>query len=203
MLTLRPKHWIRQSFTRPLKRLLNKTLVHSKARQGHSFKVHFGCGQDYLEGYVNVDTSAASRADIVADDLDFFPPCSLTVIETYHVFEHFDLIEARYILRRWHTLLGDGGQLVLELPNLDVCIAELGKHFNQEGYDLAMAGIFSYPPFVHQYGEPMTHKWGWTPATLAAELYAAGFSHVEERPVKQTWRKGAEFNRDMQIVAIK
>jgi SAM-dependent methyltransferase len=187
----------------PLRGLKRKRSIRMRARRGELFKVHYGCGDEYIDGYLNIDSSATSQADIVASNLNFFPQGSIAVIESYHVFEHFDLLESQDTLKRWHALLCPGGELLLELPNLAVCIAEIGKHFNDEGYDLAMAGIFSYPPLVRQFGEPMIHKWGWTPETLTSALYAAGFSQVQQRPVKQNWRSGTEFDRDMQIVGIK
>lgn len=119
------------------------------------------------------------------------------------MFEHFDYLEVLELLRDWRRILKPRGSLVLELPNLAVCIREIGKHFDEQGYDLAMAGIFSYPPFVRKYGMPMIHKWGWTPESLSGALRESGFSDVQQQPVKQTWRLAAAFGRDMQIVGIK
>lgn len=185
------------------RQMVQKRRVLKLAEKSEDLRIHFGCGPDYLEGYINVDIDPNTKADLHAQSLSFLPDSSVTTIECYHVFEHFDLIEAHETLLEWHRIIRPEGTVILELPNLEVCAREIGKHFDDQGYDLAMAGIFSYPPFVREFGMPMIHKWGWTPATLTAALLNAGFTRAWEQSVKQTWRVASAFNRDMQIVGQK
>lgn len=186
-----------------LTRQLRKRKVLRDIHSGNAPKIHFGCGPEHFDGYLNVDIAPDAESDLHVDTLSFLPDASVERIECYHVFEHFDYFEAKATLIDWLRILKEEGELVLELPNLAVCATELGKHFNDDGDDLAMMGIFSSPHLVRQYGEPMLHKWGWTPETLTDELLNCGFSRVEQRPVKQTWRLGTQFNRDMQLLATK
>jgi len=168
-------------------------------------KLHLGCGSDYLPGYVNLDVNPNVRADLHmrVEDLCFFPPDIVDAMESYHFFEHLSPQDARAALKEWFRILKPGGVVVLELPNLEVCIREMGKHFDQNGIDLAMVGIYGYAPDIVEGGVWQMHKWGWTPETLRSELEAVGFSHVARHPIRQTWRPAAQFNRDMQIRAIK
>ena len=124
-------------------------------------------------------------------------------IESYHFFEHLDHEQARKTLKEWFRILKPGGSIIVELPNLARCIEEINKHFNRQNIDLAMAGIFGYPPDVMREGVGQIHKWGWTPETLGSELSDVEFVDVQLHPIKQTRRPAANFGRDMQIRAVK
>jgi SAM-dependent methyltransferase len=173
---------------------------------GKPLKIHLGCGKDHFPGYVNIDAYPDSKADLIMDskNLELFPDNCAEVIESYHFFEHLQLHEARESLKEWLRILQPGGLVIIELPNLAVCAKEIGIHFNpKDGVDLAMAGMFSYPTLVKEQGYGMIHKWGWTPETLGIEMSAAGFVNVQQHPIKQTWRLGTDWNRDMQLRAFK
>ncbi|OKH20156.1 hypothetical protein NIES593_19915 [Hydrococcus rivularis NIES-593] len=201
---LKPKNWlIKNKFIFQLyqRDRLKKILDSRKP-----LKIHLGCGDDYFPGYVNIDAYPESKADLIMDskNLTLFPDNCAEIIESYHFFEHLQLHEARESLKEWFRILQPGGTVVIELPNLAVCAQEIGKHFNpKDGVDLAMAGIFSYPALVAEQGYGMMHKWGWTPETLGAELSAVGFVEVRQHPIKQTWRLGTSWNRDMQMRGVK
>lgn len=201
---LKPKSWlIKNKFIFQLyqRDRLKKILDSRKP-----LKIHLGCGDDYFPGYVNIDAYPESKADLIMDskNLTLFPDNCAEIIESYHFFEHLQLHEARESLKEWFRILQPGGTVVIELPNLAVCAQEIGKHFNpKDGVDLAMAGIFSYPALVAEQGYGMMHKWGWTPETLGAELSAVGFVEVRQHPIKQTWRLGTSWNRDMQMRGVK
>lgn len=171
-----------------------------QAQQG-PLRLHLGCGPDRREGWVNVDVNPKFNPDLVAHahDLPMLPDSSCSDIESCHLFEHLTLTQARAALREWRRLIMPGGQLHLELPNLERCLALVGTEMN--GFDLGMISLFGYPPEIDEQGEPQLHKWGWTPETLAEELYKAGFQNVEQVPITQTHRPAAKFDRDMRLVA--
>jgi carbamoyltransferase len=87
-------------------------------------RLHLGCGEQYLEGYVNIDYPPADhnvmdvKADYFADvtRLDF-PPNSVDEIRLHHVFEHFPRVTALALLIRWHRWLKIGGLLYIETPD--------------------------------------------------------------------------------------
>ncbi|MCB9913721.1 MAG: hypothetical protein H6828_01070 [Planctomycetes bacterium] len=164
-------------------------------------RLHLGCGPDRRAGWTNVDVNPAFAPDLVAPAhaLPMLDDASCAVIESCHLFEHLTQSQARAALREWRRLLAPGGELRLELPNLERCIALIGTEM--DGHDLGLISLFGYPPEVDEQGEPQLHKWGWTPTTLAAELRAAGFEDVRQEPITQTFRKAAAYDRDMRLVA--
>lgn len=183
-----------------LKRKLNILYRHTKQAQ-----LHVGCGDDYLSGFINVDVDPCSRADLILgeDDYSIIPTSSVERIESYHFLEHLTYAQARRYLRHFFRVLKPGGSTVIEMPNLAICIENIGKHYDPKGIDLAMVGIYGYPPDIEKYGVPLMHKWGWTKEALVDELSLLGFENVVSQPVKQSGRAAAAFGRDMSIVATK
>jgi|CXWL01.1.fsa_nt_gi glycosyltransferase involved in cell wall biosynthesis len=168
-------------------------------------RLHLGCGLEKREGWVNVDARAEASPDVVArvHELPMFDSGSVDTIEACHLFEHLPVHEARAALAEWARVLRDGGELLLELPNFDACVASLGHAEDSHGYDLAMVGIYGWPPHIEKYGPEMEHRWGWSPTSLAMELRTHGFSGIEQVPIAQAWRPAACIGRDFRIRAVK
>jgi predicted SAM-dependent methyltransferase len=81
-------------------------------------KVHLGCGNKYLEGYLNIDLPSSEhtimdvKADMYADIRTVqFPENSIDEVRLHHLFEHFNRAEALKLLSRWRTWLKVGGIL--------------------------------------------------------------------------------------------
>lgn len=92
---------------------------------GRPLRLHLGCGENHLDGYVNIDhppdqhAVMTPRADIFADIKTLrFPDNCLDEIRLHHVFEHFNRVEALGLLIRWHRWLRVGGVLHIETPDL-------------------------------------------------------------------------------------
>jgi len=91
-------------------------------------KLHIGCGEKYLPGYVNIDyppsehTVMKVKADVYQDlrTLDY-PENSAAEIRSHHLFEHFPRAEALKILLRWRKWLKPDGLLVIETPDFAAC----------------------------------------------------------------------------------
>src|SRR5579872_6817054 len=90
-----------------------------------SVRVHLGCGESYLRGYINIDfpssehtVQSKSVADVYADiTMLAFPPQSLDEIRLHHLFEHFNRQTALSLLCSWHQALKVGGLLYIETPD--------------------------------------------------------------------------------------
>ena len=94
-------------------------------RTGQSVRLHLGCGQMHLDGYINVDYPASehnvmhpavdAEADITKDLL--FPRFSVDEIRSHHVVEHFSRVIALAQLVKWHFWLKIDGVLIIETPD--------------------------------------------------------------------------------------
>ncbi len=88
-------------------------------------KLHLGCGQRYLKGYVNIDFPLSSHtaqtnsvADLSADIITLsYPAESLDEVRLHHVFEHFPRPVACGLLACWYSWLKPGAVLHIEVPD--------------------------------------------------------------------------------------
>jgi len=92
---------------------------------GTPLRLHLGCGEQHMDGYVNIDYPQENhnvqtpKADFEADILALdFPSDSVDEIRLHHVFEHFPRVRACGLLIRWREWLRPGGRLLIETPDL-------------------------------------------------------------------------------------
>lgn len=89
-------------------------------------KLHLGCGQKYLKGYLNIDFPLSkhsiqnkSVADKHINLLKLnYPEDSIEEIRLHHVFEHFTRPIACALISIWYLWLKPGGILRIEVPDL-------------------------------------------------------------------------------------
>ena len=79
-------------------------------------KLNLGCGSERMDGYVNIDISPNSKADLLHDLNEPFPLPDNSVREIYssHVFEH--LTDFPKIINECHRVLKTGGILFFIVP---------------------------------------------------------------------------------------
>ena len=90
-------------------------------------KLHLGCGENHINGYINIDypssehtVQTTSGADVFADIVTLrLPRESIDEIRSHHVFEHFDRQTALALLCNWHHALKNGGTLIIETPDFE------------------------------------------------------------------------------------
>jgi len=165
-----------------------------------SMKLHLGCGQRYLDGYVNIDfppsehtVQIESVADRHADLLDLaYPAGGIDEIRLHHVFEHFARHTACALVASWQSWLKDGGRLRIEVP------------------DLVLTGLAAFNPFASLRRRCVAerHLFGSHEAEWAAhrEAYSAGqlrrlmqsYGFAVERMARNSWR--GTFNIDLSAV---
>ena len=143
-------------------------------------RVHLGCGDVRLKGYLNVDfpseqgvASGTSRPDVEADvtRLDA-PPGSIAEIRLHHLFEHFERANALALLIRWYDWLEPGGRLLVETPDFDRCIAGF------ESRDLADQSLILRHLFGSQEAPWAQHFDGWSRVRFEAILGRLGYSEL-------------------------
>lgn len=89
-------------------------------------KLHLGCGEKYLNGYINIDYPLEyhtiqhnSVADMSHNITELqFSNSEVDEIRTHHMFEHFERPVAIALLCRWSKWIKPSGLLHLETPDL-------------------------------------------------------------------------------------
>jgi SAM-dependent methyltransferase len=94
-------------------------------------RLHLGCGDKYLEGYVNIDfpqsehTVMAPKADRIADIRTLsFPEGTVQEVRSHHLLEHFTRPAALRLLMNWRRWLTPDGELVVETPDFEISAQE-------------------------------------------------------------------------------
>tara|TARA_B100000287_G_scaffold231567_2_gene218026 strand:+ start:3770 stop:4309 length:540 start_codon:yes stop_codon:yes gene_type:complete len=82
-------------------------------------KLHLGCGERYLEGFIHVDLAGYDHIDheMPVDNLEIFSDNSVEEIYASHVIEYFDREEIKSVLKEWKRVLKENGVLRLAVPN--------------------------------------------------------------------------------------
>ncbi len=146
-------------------------------------RVHFGCGEVHLDGWVNVDGDRACHPDLWTDLRWGFPveTGALEYVFSEHVLEHLALEEATVLLSDCRRGLGADGVLRIAVPDLAAIIdAYRGdwrdqdwvrwpdwQHLDSAAHMLNVA--------VREWG----HRYLYDEAELRLRLREAGFSRIE------------------------
>jgi predicted SAM-dependent methyltransferase len=158
---------------RPVRRAFRSARTYVLLRRGENLRLHLGCGQKRLEGFVNIDRNRSPATDYVGDIARL--PCrpgSVERIETYHVIEHIPVTVVDDVLAAWRRMLRPGGVLVVECPDLEADLREL-----QAGNEERMYSIFGRQRFPGD-----AHHWGYSERSLRERLERLGFVDVVARP---------------------
>lgn len=147
---------------------------------GPGARVHLGCGDVYLDGYLNVDlppeqgvASGTSSPDVIADIAQLeCPAATLDEIRLHHVFEHFDRAQALALLIRWHGWLRAGGALVIETPDFERCVDGIRER------DFGQQSLILRHIFGSQEAPWARHLDGWSASRFDHVLKTLGFETV-------------------------
>ena len=92
-------------------------------------KLHLGCGERYLPGFVHVDARKLDHVDVVTDieDLSRFPDNSADMIYHVAVLEHIGRYDTVSTLKEWWRVLKPGGVLRSSVPNFEAFVAAYQK----------------------------------------------------------------------------
>lgn len=93
-------------------------------------KLHLGCGNRYLPGFVHIDAiNYDTHIDYVYDisRLDFIENNSVDEIYASHVLEHFKRHLIKDVLLEWNRILKPNGILRISVPNFESIV----KHYNE------------------------------------------------------------------------
>ena len=136
-------------------------------------KIHLGCGDIILNGWINIDARMADHVHINTDiiDLKEFSEGSIGVIYLSHVLEHFDFIESRNLLKLFYSKLKAGGVLLISVPDFNALVNVYLKTKNLDQIKRALMGGQDY--------EYNYHKSVYNDELLSNELEKIGFNNIE------------------------
>ena len=143
-------------------------------------KLHIGCGQRYLDGYVNIDYPPENHSvqmTSVADEYhDIRTLCyssgSISEVRSHHVFEHFRRPVACGLLGAWNRWLESGGMVRIEVPDLKkTALIFLNPFASEKARAVAERHLFG----SHE-AEWAAHYEGYTADLLSGMVRLFGFS---------------------------
>jgi ubiquinone/menaquinone biosynthesis C-methylase UbiE len=148
----------------------------------NGMKLHIGCGQRHIPGFVHLDIACKRHVDIVAraECLPLRNQCC-ALIYASHILEHFSRNEYLYVLREWWRVLQPGGVLRLAVPDFAACARlYVANSLNRGLLDLIglICGRQNDPYNYHNmvFDEP----------TLTDALRSVGFRNVRRWDWRQT-----------------
>ena len=175
--------------------------------------LHLGCGGENIPGWINIDnyeydpkdtSRSGSKYDIKMDirNLDV-EDGTVDKIMLIHTIEHFVRWETLKLLSHFYNKLKVGGQLIIEMPDLDKCIEWYLKGKDAKHIDTPLGKLNM--GFTQFYGNQWneidfeTHRYVWTKSEINYVLKDIGYSIQELHNDKSTHQK----DRDMFILAVK
>lgn len=144
-------------------------------------RLHLGCGEQYLDGYLNIDyppdahtVQQRTVADKYADIRTLtYASCSVAEVRLHHVFEHFDRITALRLLLTWYDWLGEGGVVTIETPDFTRSIREIQRTRNVRVHGKLLRHLFG----THEAAWAV-HADGWYREKFELTLGKLGFSRL-------------------------
>lgn len=142
-------------------------------------KLHLGCGQKYLQGYLNIDFPSSEHTvqqTSVADEFHnlfelSYAKGSIEEIRLHHVFEHFDRATACAFLAGWNSWLINGGIVHIEVPDFEMSFRKNFSWSNRSKYE----GVGLRHIFGSQEAAWAVHYEGYSKKRLTKILESFGF----------------------------
>jgi predicted SAM-dependent methyltransferase len=136
-------------------------------------RLHVGCGQSPIPGWVNIDSRPLAGVDRVLDIRKGLPYSGVSFIFAEHFLEHLCLEEGLAFLRDCRRALSPDGVLRLSTPNLDWVML---THYRVPRPDPEEAFVDSLR--MNRAFRGWGHRFLYNSAALTMSLRAAGFSEV-------------------------
>ena len=136
-------------------------------------RLHIGCGQEAIPGWINIDNRALPGVDRVLDIRQGLPFRGVGAIYAEHFLEHLSLDDGLAFLKECRRALAPSGVLRLSTPNLDWVYA---THYRMPApsAEETLRDCFQLNRAFHGWG----HQFLYNRATLEAALKACGFAAV-------------------------
>ena len=152
-------------------------------------KLHLGCGNRYIPGFMHVDAIKFDHVDLVesVDHLPVFSDNSIDLIYACHLLEHFNKKRIPEVLKEWRRILKKKGVLRLSVPDFKV-LSELyvsGRATLSQIHGPIIGG----QTYLYNFHYSLFDK-----DTLTTELIKIGFAKESIR--EWNWRETEHCNVD-------
>lgn len=148
-------------------------------------KLHLGCGNVYLDGYINIDfpsyehtVQEKTKVDQYLDLRSLkYEAKTIEEIRLHHVFEHFSRTTSLALLAGWWTWLKVEGLLRMEVPDFQrTAWAVLNPISSKKAQFIGLRHIFG-----SQEAPWAVHMEGWTTKNICRVLDTFGYKVEEVR----------------------
>jgi predicted SAM-dependent methyltransferase/MoaA/NifB/PqqE/SkfB family radical SAM enzyme len=146
-------------------------------------RLHVGCGNKHLDGWINIDHQPYPEVDVVADVTRGLRFQNAEAVYAEHFLEHLKIDQALAFLEECHRVLGSGGVVRLSTPNLDWVWQ---THYRLEGDTEQRFGMAVN---INRAFHGWEHEFLWNRSTLEKALTACGFVDVRWENYGQSERK--------------
>lgn len=170
----RVKNWLTSAFVPTETRKAGRLVQHAAP-----LKLHLGCADTYLDGWINIDMARPGRRLDLRWDLRRglpFPSGSVKAIFSEHLFEHIPLPGALGLLRECRRVLEDDGVFRIGVPDLETYVR--GYLGEDPIIDELRTGrptrAVAFNELFYFHG----HRTMYDFETLALLLRQAGFGHI-------------------------
>ena len=162
----------------------------SETKDNSRLRLHLGCGQSYLDGYVNIDYPSSEhtvQTQSVADRYEDitklrFDRSAVDEVRLHHVFEHFRRPQAAAMVACWTTWLRDCGRVYIEVPDLE----RISRVFSNPFSSNKSRGIAERHLFGSHEASWAAHYEGYDARLLRNLLEIFGFR--TEKIQRKSWR---------------
>jgi predicted SAM-dependent methyltransferase len=138
-----------------------------------TIRLHVGCGQEAISGWINIDNQPLPGVDRVLDVRGGLPFSGVAAIYAEHFIEHLAFEDGLAFLAECRRVLAPEGVLRLSTPNLDWVLT---THYRWQDVTPPdrVADCIKLNRAFHAWG----HQFLYNQETLAAAFRSAGFAHV-------------------------
>jgi predicted SAM-dependent methyltransferase len=114
-------------------------------------RIHLGCGDKRLPGFINIDSRDSGCADVICDINDLpFSSGSIDLIYMCHSLEHIPMHNVGTMVAQLHSLLRLGGMIYISVPDFAVLASlYLSQRVELSSIVRAIHGGQEYPENLH------------------------------------------------------
>jgi hypothetical protein len=144
-------------------------------------KLHLGCGDISIPGYINIDRRYHPAVDVVDNIgiLQHTPDNSADEIYSCHALDHFDRWHYKTVLKRWFNILKPGGVLRMSMPDWQAAWARY-KMTNE------LEPLIGHLYAGQNYEDNVRH-WIWDFSMATRDLEEIGFKDIQRFDAVKWW----------------